>query len=156
VFEVLRNEKFDLVWVMEAIFHIDPAEEFISLVSGNLGTPGYLVISGSHRLNPWMAWRILKMRRSGTLERSVKTPSTGRPLSYANERLFAAGVLTRLLRSAGFQSEQFQMSIFFTPRVANWPTLFEVSLQVDRILDKTPLIRNLGGINTPVGAPKDV
>ena len=151
VFEVLRNEKFNLVWVMEAISHIDPAEEFISLVSENLGIPGYLVISDSHLLNPWMAWRIFKMRRRGTPERSVKTTSTGRTISYANERLFTAGSLTRLLRSSGFQSVQSQLSIFFPPKIAHFPSLFEFSVKCDRVLSRVPLIRNLGGIYTIVG-----
>jgi 2-polyprenyl-3-methyl-5-hydroxy-6-metoxy-1,4-benzoquinol methylase len=65
VFSVLNSEFFDVVWTMEAISHIDPAEAFLAQVSENLGDHGHLVVSDSHIWNPAMAWRVLNLRRQG-------------------------------------------------------------------------------------------
>jgi 2-polyprenyl-3-methyl-5-hydroxy-6-metoxy-1,4-benzoquinol methylase len=54
VFSLLKTKRFDLVWVMEAISHIDPAEKFLAEVSENLGAGGHLVVSDSHIWNPAM------------------------------------------------------------------------------------------------------
>ena len=150
VFEAIDTEEFDLVWVMEAISHIDPAEDFLKHVAIKLGTTGYLVISDSHSLNPAMAWRIYKMRQSGVSERTHKTTSTGKRISYARERLFAVGKLSKLLRATGFRSVQTQLSIFFPPQLAYAPLLFELCVRFDRRLNRVPLIRNVGGIYTIV------
>lgn len=118
VFGALNTEHFDLVWVMEAISHIDPAEDFLSNVSKNLGSAGYLVISDSHILNPATAWRIYRLRRSEVAVCTCKTISTGETVSYAQERLFTVHQLSKMLKVVGFQSTKTQMSFFPLPQ---WP-----------------------------------
>ena len=150
VFEVIETEDFDLVWVMEAISHIDPAEDFLSHVAINIGTTGHLVISDSHILSPAMTWRIYKLRRHGVAERTFKTTSRGKRVSYAQERLFAVGQLSKLLRARGFDSVQTQLSIFFPPQAAYIPPLFELCVKFDQMMNQVPLMRNIGGIYTIV------
>jgi SAM-dependent methyltransferase len=152
VFNVLRVEHFDLIWVMEAISDIDPAESFLTCVSENLGSAGYLVISDSHILNPAMAWRIYKLRQRGVAAHTYKTTSTGETISYARERLFTVGQLSKMLEWAGFQSVQTQLSIFFPPAVAYSSFLFRVCVKCDYVLNKIPLLRHLGGIYTVVAS----
>lgn len=150
VFEVIRTEDIDLVWVMEAISHIDPAEEFLRHVALNLATTGHLVISDSHILNPAMAWRIYKMRQRGVAERTYKTTTRGKKIPYAQERLFAVRQLSKLLKATGFHSVQTQLSIFFPPQMAYFPSLFELCVKFDQMLNQVPVIRNVGGIYTIV------
>jgi 2-polyprenyl-3-methyl-5-hydroxy-6-metoxy-1,4-benzoquinol methylase len=148
IFRILEDKHFDVVWTMEAISHIDPAEEFLTAVSKSVGDRGYVVISDSHILNPAMAWRIFRARRRGVDAHTHKTTATGKIISYAQERLFTVGQLSRMLRLAGFSSMQVQLSIFFPPVLARVPSLFSIGPGIDRILNKIPVLRNLGGIYT--------
>jgi len=152
VFRVLSVAHFDLIWVMEAISHIDPTKSFLACASENLGSAGYLVISDSNILNPAMIWRIYKMRRRGITAHTYKTTSTGETISYAQERLFSVGQLSRMLEWAGFQSVQTQLSIFFPSALACSSFLFRVCVKCDYVLNKIPLLRHLGGIYTVVAS----
>jgi len=152
VFSVLKSEQFDLVWVMEAISHIDPVEKFLTAASENLGQDGYLVISDSHLLNPAMAWRVFRLRRSGVELHTHKTTSTGKIISYAQEQLFTIGQLSRMLKQVGFSSVKAQLSVFFPPSLARFPWLFSFCTRSDAVLNRAPLIRNLGGIYTIAAA----
>jgi 2-polyprenyl-3-methyl-5-hydroxy-6-metoxy-1,4-benzoquinol methylase len=143
VFTVLKEKNFDLIWTMEAISHIDPAEAFVADSYTSLNVGGHLVISDSHFLNPAMLWRIFKLRRQG-IRHTYKTTSTGETISYAEERLFTVPQLTRLLYQAGFKTVQTQISIYFPPRLLT-STMFQAA---DRILNRLPLVRHLGGIYT--------
>jgi len=152
VFRLLKRERFDVVWTMEAISHIDPAEAFLAAVFDNLGEHGHIIISDSNILNPTMAWRISKMRRRGVETHTHKATSTEEIISYAQERLFTAGQLSRMLRRAGFLSVQVQLSIFFPPSLARVPPLFSICTGIDGTLNKVPVLRNLGGIYTIVAS----
>ncbi len=143
VFTVLKEESFDLIWTMEAISHIDPAEAFIAASYASLSAGGHLVISDSHFLNPAMLWRIFKLRRKG-IRHTYKTTSTGESVSYAEERLFTVPQLTRLLHQVGFKTVQTQISVYFPPRLLTF-TAFQAA---DRMLNRLPLVRYLGGIYT--------
>jgi len=137
---------------MEAISHIDPAEEFLTAVSENVGDRGHVVISDSHILNPAMAWRIFQMRRRGVEAHTHKATSTGETISYAQERLLSARQLSKMLKQAGFSSVQTQLSVFFPPRLARVPSLSSIGTGIDSILNKVPVLRNLGGIYTIVAS----
>ena len=150
VFTVLDTHKFDLVWVMEAISHIDPAERFLDSVYKSLGSSGYLVVSDSHLLNPAMAWYVYKLRRQGIAERTEKVASSGESFSYAQERLFTVGQMARLLKSTGFRSVDSQLSVFVPPAAVRGPAAPSLVIRLDAWLSRVPLLRNLGGIYTMI------
>jgi SAM-dependent methyltransferase len=152
VFGVLNSEGFDVVWTMEAISHIDPAEQFIADVAKNLGDRGHLVVSDSHIWNPAMAWRVLKLRRRGVTLRTQKTTSGGQIVSYAQERLLTVGWLSSMLKEAGFASVKTQLSVFFPPNLAVNPALLSACALFDRVMNSVPVIRNVGGIYTLVAS----
>jgi 2-polyprenyl-3-methyl-5-hydroxy-6-metoxy-1,4-benzoquinol methylase len=152
VFKVLRDERFDLVWTMEAISHIDPAEKFLADVSENLGDRGHLVVSDSHIWNPIMAWRVRKLRRQGVTLRTHKTISGGQTVSYAQERLLTVRWLSSMLKQVGFASVQTQLSVFFPPNLARSPGLLAACALFDRVMNRIPMIRNVGGIYTLVAS----
>ena len=150
VLGALEGERLDLIWSMESISHIDPAQEFLARAYQSLSAGGACVISDSHLLNPAMAWRVLRLRASGVRERTSRTLSSGERLSYAQERLFAVGQLSRMLRRAGFRSVRSRLSVFFPPSLACSSLAVRVCTQVDSLLATLPLVRNLGGIYTMV------
>jgi SAM-dependent methyltransferase len=150
VFSVLDIEDFDVVWTMEAISHVDPAEHFLADVAKNLGDRGHLVVSDSHIWNPAMAWRVLKLRRRGVTLRTQKTTLGGQTVSYAQERLLTVGWLSSILKEAGFASVQTQLSVFFPPNLAVSPSLLSVCALFDKVMNRVPVVRNVGGIYTLV------
>jgi 2-polyprenyl-3-methyl-5-hydroxy-6-metoxy-1,4-benzoquinol methylase len=150
VFSVLNATTFDVVWTMEAISHIDPAEQFLAAVSKNLSDHGHLVVSDSHMWNPAMAWRVLKLRRQGVTLRTRKATSGGHTVSYAQERLLTVRWLSSMLKQAGFASVQTQLSVFFPPNLARSPNLLAVCALFDRVMNRVPVVRNVGGIYTLV------
>jgi len=152
VFGVLESEHFDVVWTMEAISHIDPVEEFLAAVSRNLGDRGYLVVSDSHIWNPAMAWRVLSLRRRGVALRTHKTTSQGETVTYAQERLLTVGWLSSMLKRVGFAAVRAQLSVFFPPLLAGHPSLLSAAAGFDTVMNKVPVIRNLGGIYTLVAS----
>lgn len=150
-FTILSEQSFDLIWTMEAISHIDPAEAFISAAYESLNSDGRLVISDSHFLNPAMLWRIFKLRRKG-IKHTYKTTTSGEVIPYAEERLFSVPALSRLLRRAGFNVVSTQLSVFLPPRAACIPRLALHYAGVDRLFNAIPLARYAGGIYTIVAA----
>ena len=153
IFNLLAAQTFDLIWTMEAISHIDPAEDFLAAAFASLSSGGRLVISDSHLLNPAMAWRIFKMRQKAPL-RKQKTLADGQQISYADERLFAVPQLHKLLRQVGFTAVSSQISIFFPPRLAQNRPLFPAAVQIDGLLGQLPLLRQMGGIYTIVAVKR--
>ena len=150
VFSLLKAEPFDVVWTMEALSHIDPAERFLTAAAESVPSGGFLVISDSHLTNPAMLWRLYKMRGFLPAERTTRTLTEDEIVSYADERLFSVGQLHRMLLDTEWQPIQTQLSIFFPPRLAKHQTFFELATGLDRVLGKTPLLQNLGGIYTVV------
>jgi len=152
VFSVLNTEHFDVMWTMEAVSHIDPAEQFLIDVSKNQGDRGHVVISDSHIWNPGMAWRVFGLRRRGVALRTQKTTSQGETVTYAQERLLTVGWLSRTLNQVGFASVQTQLSVFFPPFLAQSSSLLRVCARFDTIMNGLSVIRNVGGIYTLVAS----
>ena len=150
VFDVLKQEQFHLVWVMEAISHIDPAEDFLALVHRQLAPGGMLVVSDSHLFNPAVAWEEYTRRRQGVPLRTTRTISSGKQVSYAHERLFTVSGMQERLAKAGFVRTDMHMSIFFPPQAARYAWLFSLSCAVESLLKRIPGLRRLGGIYTLV------
>ena len=150
IFNVMAEQEFDLVWTMEALSHIDPAEKFISDAFSALRPGGKLIVSDSHILNPKMMWRIYKIRRKASYAGYAheKVMSTGEKISYANERLFATSQLKKLLAQVGFKNIVFQLSVFFPPSLAQVKSIFNLAKRADQFANQLPLIRQLGGIYT--------
>jgi len=81
-----------------------------------------------------------------------KMTSTGKIISYAQEQLFTVGQLSGMLKQMGFSSVKAQLSVFFPPHLAQFPWLFSLCTRSETVLNRVPLIRNLGGIYTIVAA----
>lgn len=149
IFNVLQQQRFDLIWTMEAISHIDPAEDFLEAAYNSLENSGHLIISDSHLLNPAMGWRIYRLRQDGVALRTEKTTAGGEAVSYAQERLFAVPALNGLLKQLGFRRVESQLHVFLPPALfRRWPRLLASATQLERVLDRLPGLRYLGAMYT--------
>ena len=69
---------FDIIWSLESISHIDPAESFIAFAHDRLVEGGKLIISDPNRLNPRAFWKARRdARQHGGVHSSLKDPRTG-------------------------------------------------------------------------------
>lgn len=148
VFDTLADQRFDLVWTMEAISHIHPAEVFVRCTAESLGAGGHLIISDSHIINPAIAWRVWRLRRQGLETHTEKTTEAGETVPYAQERMFAVWQVGQMLRDAGFARHTTQLSIYLPPAATRLERLFSILRQADRLLNRIPVLRYLGGIYT--------
>jgi 2-polyprenyl-3-methyl-5-hydroxy-6-metoxy-1,4-benzoquinol methylase len=147
VFRLLSAGLYDLVWVMEAISHIDPAEEFLRRACEALAPGGWLAVTDSNLLNPAMALKVWKLRRAGASGTTMRT-ETGTVVCSAPEQLISARRLARLLRGLGLEVVGPRLHVFFPPCLASVPPLFGLARIWDRAAGATPLLRHLGGIYT--------
>jgi len=144
VFELLRSRRFDLIWSMESISHIDPAEKFVENAFRSLEDQGSLVISDSHQLNPVVFMRALKHQRRGG-NRDTRKVVGGNSIFYARERVFSVPHLVSLLKTAGFQQIRSQLSIYFPKQLSHFIGLLR---HWDSFWNRMPLLRYVGGIYT--------
>jgi 2-polyprenyl-3-methyl-5-hydroxy-6-metoxy-1,4-benzoquinol methylase len=144
VFQLLRSHCYDLIWSMESISHIDPAETFIENAFRSLEDRGSLVISDSHQLNPVVITRALKHQRRGG-HRDTRRVAGGNSISYARERVFSVPHLASLLRAAGFHQIRSQLSIYFPGQLSRFTGLLR---HWDSLWNRIPLLRYVGGIYT--------
>lgn len=157
IFSYLKKASvFDLIWAMEAISHIHPAEMFLEQTREHLSPDGLLVISDANTLNPkaWLDGVFLKGTLKQILHRDFKDPATGLPVDYAEERRFTLTGMIRKLKSTGFHIKKVHMCGFMGTTIfpqylirRPWPAYFLYSLQ--KMLLKTPF-KFLGSIYTIV------
>jgi len=150
VFDV--QDYFDVIWSLESISHIDPAEKFISFAHDHLNEGGRLIISDPNRLNPLIYWNARRdARRAGGLHSQMKNPQTGKDVPFAYERIFSVFTIKKLLSENGFAIESLHHSAllpylpFFNIGHRNLGIHFEKPLHA--ILP----LRWLSGIYTIVG-----
>jgi SAM-dependent methyltransferase len=144
VFELLRSQRYDLIWSMESISHIDPAEKFIEEAFRSLSDHGVLGISDSHQLNPVVYMKAAKHQRKGG-SRDMRNNADGKPVSYARERVLSVPQLTSLLKTAGFKQIRSQLSIYFPKHLSKFISL---GRWWDLFWNRIPLLRYVGGIYT--------
>jgi SAM-dependent methyltransferase len=157
-----KGDMFDAIWVMEAISHIHPAEEFLSLARQRLTEGGRLIISDPNRISP-LAWlRSVKIR--GSLRHKphqrFKDPETGQPVDYGQERIFSVIAARMLLRRFGFRVQEVHVTGFMGTSLLPRRALEKRnSLRLLSSLDKAakhiPVLKSLGSIYTIVAVKAD-
>ena len=133
---------FDLIWVNEAISHIDPVGAFLEVVAAQLSPRGTLVIAdanASYPLNHLAAYlargRALHVRRAD--------PETGEPISYAQERIFRAGQLGRRLCQAGLRVQAVH-AVGYLPSALFTRFTAPLFARLDDLLSGVTLLRGIG------------
>lgn len=150
-----RLQRFDLIYVQEAISHIHPAESFLREVATRLLTPsGRLVICDSNGWNPVTRFRIGRQlwAERRTLRHYIVEmvePETGRKYLMAEERLFSPPGIRRALRAAGLDLDRLIMSGFTLPQLVRSRRL-ATARTAEAVFSNVPLVRNLGGFYTAI------
>lgn len=104
-------DSFDVIWLLESISHVEPADKFIAFARDHLNNKGKLIISDPNKLNPLIFYRTWKARgRLGGPVLLVKNPYTGATVPWANERVFDPCSIRKLLLQNGFLIESFSYS----------------------------------------------
>jgi len=147
VFGLLPGGPYDLVWVMEAISHIHPADEFLARAAETLAPGGWLAVTDSNLLNPAMALKVWRLRRRGARGTTMQT-ETGAVVYSAPERLLSAPRVGHLLAGAGLELTASRLHVFFPPWCATVSPLWALARAWDRLAGAAPGLRQLGGIYT--------
>lgn len=163
IFRFLENaEPFDIIWIMEAISHIHPPEEFLDLARRKLKKGGKIVISDPNSLSP-LAWlRSIKIR--GSLKHKThqhfNDPETGSPVDYGEERIFSMPGLKKMLIEKGFRIDRANISGFMGTSII--PSALLLKKPVGRFLDsfertvrKIPLLNSFGSLYTVIAVKDD-
>lgn len=61
------SKKFDLIFLLETLHHIEPRKKFLSLLPALLKPGGYVVVSEPNALNPCIQLRLLRKRGTKTI-----------------------------------------------------------------------------------------
>ena len=94
------EDEYDLVWLYNAISHIDPVEPFLRAVAENLTPGGLLVIGDINGANPQHLRRLDRARKE---IHQIYIASDGGSHTYAVERPFPPRELRSLLHAHGFR-----------------------------------------------------
>ncbi|MHA1413856.1 MAG: class I SAM-dependent methyltransferase [Promethearchaeota archaeon] len=84
--------KYDIIWVNEAISHITPFNSFMKMCYNNLDKQGKLIISDANKLNPYIYLQSKKdqIRSGGVYKKLLKEDlERDEHISYAVERIFS-------------------------------------------------------------------
>lgn len=100
LFEMPQEEKYDFIWICQAISHIDPAEDFIDLSYKLLKPGGQVVVYDPNGM--YLPNQLHQLRNRGTQIHRSYTTHKGETVKYAVERLFTFGGIQRLLKKSGF------------------------------------------------------
>lgn len=141
---------FDLIWLMESISHINPAETFLEKIPHLLRGGGVVGISDSNFLNPIMLWRVLCLRRKGVHSSEAVNQETGEVVEMAEERLFAPRTVVRKLVSLGLRLKARSGGGFFPPVVGQIRGIAGRLSDLEDFCQKVPGLAGLSGIYTVI------
>lgn len=95
------EEKYDLIYLEEALHHMEPRLEIVKRISGLLKQTGVLIISEVNAYNPFILFALLKRRGLKTIEK--KCDEDNREYFYGAERVLPAKRVAKLFRKHNLQ-----------------------------------------------------
>ncbi|HET7224822.1 MAG TPA: class I SAM-dependent methyltransferase [Candidatus Eisenbacteria bacterium] len=116
------QERFDVVWVHNALSHIDPLEPFLDRVGRQLTPGGVLVVGDINGANPAQRRRLARLRSE--VHQEYVAPD-GRRHAYAVERPFTPDELDAEARAHGLTSVHHEL---YWTGLARAPELVYVAL----------------------------
>ena len=144
---------FDVIWAMESISHIDPAEAFIAFAHDHLNRGGKLIISDANKLNPLIYWNARRASEKwGGLHTLARNPKTGEMIPIAHERVFAVFSIKKLLWDNGFTIESFHYSAQLPYEPHCNVGYKNISIYLERLMNPIRPLRWLSGIYTVVAS----
>lgn len=145
VFEAVKKQKFDIIWMNEAISHIHPAEGFLKLARRQLNPGGRVIISEGNPDNPCVrARQVIQMGRWSWDAYFVQDPRTEKKVGYTTERMFSLEQIGSILKRAGYSIGHVGLTygtIFFLKR---YRVINKIMRRLEQWLDKRKFSRLLG------------
>lgn len=133
--------KYDIIWVNEAISHINPINQFLKNCYYNLNDGGKLIVSDANKLNPHVYFQSKKDQiRSGGIYQNIiqQDLPKGKEISYAVERIFTIPSIKSLL------SQFFKVKEVVSIRFLPYPVYkfnSNIFLMIERnVLRKIPIL----------------
>ncbi len=135
---------FDAIWVMEAISHIYPPEEFLHLAGTLLKPGGKLVVSDA---NPtWIQRRRVQGKQKGK-EFFYVALSNGERMPYGNENIIAPRELSELARAGGMEPLFVRYSHCLPSDLARFLGARLIKC-AESVAARLPVVRRLAGVYT--------
>ncbi len=151
------DNHYDIIWANEAVSHIHPAEDFFSAACQALRPGGVLIIADSNGQHPLARRRAARIRGHSNwyLQKQFKYFDDQEHDEVAEERLFSAYSLGRLLRRRGFTVRRVVRHGFLGSSF--WPLSWQyheafagIMLKFQHLAANIPLVRRLGSSMTVV------
>lgn len=101
LFSLDYKNKFDVIWITEAISHISPADKFLKKAYEMLKPAGEIIIADPNGFHIPTQIKLLK-KRGLRLYGMMKDPESQEDIEYADERVFSLLRITKMLRKTGF------------------------------------------------------
>jgi 2-polyprenyl-3-methyl-5-hydroxy-6-metoxy-1,4-benzoquinol methylase len=141
-----HRNKYDIIWINEAISHIDPVEKFLKLCYINLNTNGRIIIADANKFNPYIYLQSKKDQiKSGGIYKKIRLGNLegSKEISYAIERIFTVPSIIRILSKYFIvQNVEFLRLLPFSLFNINPHSMKKLEKQ---ILCKIPILNQLFG-----------
>ena len=99
----LGSDPFDVVWMEDALHHLEPRRRVGERIAALVPAGGCVVVAETNALNPLVQLSLLRAR--GLPKIRTFAGDRGRTHEYGVERVTSAREVTRLFEDAGFQTE---------------------------------------------------
>lgn len=145
VFEAVKKQKFDIIWMNEAISHIHPAEDFLKLARRQLNPGGRVIISEGNGDNPCIrARQVIQMGRWSWDAYFVQDPRTGKKVGYTTERMFNLEQMGSILKKTNYSIGHVGLTYFTIFCLQRYRVINEIMRGIEQWLDKRKFSRLLG------------
>ena len=144
ILEMERRPVFDIVWIEQALHHMEPRRDIVKAIAAIVKDNGLLIISEANAWNPLLQAALFKRRGF----RTIKT-QWGHP--WGDERIFTPGALSRFFRSEHIS----QVALNYFRVFPNLPLPGRLMLAAERLVPPfaVPLFTHYNWVATKIPKP---
>lgn len=139
-FDINIQKKFDIIWMLETIHHIEPSLKALKLAHNFLNEGGYIIISEPNGLNPLVQIQLF-FKRGILLHKQIFNTKTNKMVPYGNENIFLLWKMRRMLKVAGFKTVKVSYQRFL-PYNKLTEKYFQKFKMIEDLLRKMPILKN--------------
>jgi len=141
---ILMEDKFDIIFVQEAISHIHPAERFLETSFNAINPGGLLYINDTNALNPIARLSIFKRLKSFKyFTYDFYDQEKDRYIKQAEERVFSASCLVEYLKKVGFKRViAYHYGFIPVIRISNVKYCYPLGI-MEEIISNIPILKSL-------------